>query len=1789
MAIESAGPASTPIKAVVETGYCTLEDIRARVVDEKLRLAFFVTALPLELAAIRAHVTSLGAVRAVDGNIFECGTFSDRGQKWLIIMGETRAGTHNAQRVVTAGHSAFQSFGKFEVMIFVGIGGSRKKGAPLGSVVAADKVYYPYGGKYTEGRLANRPDSRPMDSELINIAQKVSRDGIWASRILPSSGGPQPGADDYPVEFPPLSKVAPIASIEAVLDDPKSELEALLKASYGDAHIVEMEGYGAVLAAAEVRTPGMIVRGVSDMTQKKSDEDDDIYQPIAAAHAAAFAFEMLSHWGMHNDAPREGNAPNPDDLTAGSVPPQPAKTETLVDNIHTNSSSEDAIIGRCVSVSASAKDAISDVLNLSAAFGLGDHVQLDRVRQSLWEIAGSQVIEIVEVRAGSLQLFVTDPEDAFGKIGVKQLGEVMLARANVDLVGMVPIAHFQARDEQFVELDAASADLLSWPNSLPDGETLDRPELANLSRRIKESRASTTAVIGAPGSGKSALLAMLGKSFRANGWPVLAIKADLIDAEVSNEGDLCDFLGLSNKPSSMLRDLAAFGPVLLIIDQLDALAGYLDVKTSRLSVLLNLVRRLGRLENVHIAMSSRIFEFQHDVRLRAVNAESLTLELPPWDEILALLNTRGVAAGGWPADAKEVMRSPQALSTYLQLNSRHSSEPFTSYQLMLDRLWDERVLTGPNADRDKLASEIAEAMAEQESLWLAASRFSDRAGELQALVAAGILTRLDSSVGFSHQTLFEFTLARTFARESGRLSNFAIERQGSLFLRPKLWAGLTYLRAADRDLYHQELEAIWRTDGLRNHLHVLLIDFLGSQPEPTDREALLMETALTREISRHRAFKALSGSAGWFDRFADSYITGAMKSEERLANAQIEVLSRAQSAAPDKVVRLIREHWLPDSDNDLRAWSVIHWFAPWSEGLLEIALTVVGRTNVASETVDNVAGYVAVEQPDIALRLVRARLDRELELASASAQSLKDSAPLPPGDDADPVDIVNYRLDELVRNPVRNLIEKSMEWDSLSGIAERWPIETLDHLWPWFVSALQQLDQLGSKGHRLGYPLAFEVDFRFEGENDLHLPEGSILAALRIAVEGLADAEPQAFCRWASEAEAVEFMPAQRLIAHGIAHRPEPLASLGLDFVLGDERRYYLGSLKDMQGTVKRMVAAVSPYWLPEEVQRFEDKIRAYAPPPPIDGTDAKGRMRWRHIVRKTKLDLLRALPFNKRSAAAARQVTEDERRYGSERQDVSFARAMIMGSIIEADQMALASNDDIVNAFVELPDATGWDNPKHWMAGGNIQLARAFATFSKDHVDRAVTILARLDRNNGVRAAAYAIDTMSEAAPPSIVFKLLRDVVARGFDGEEFRHSVARALDRMAGRKVDIADDLMAMMEGWVACPTKSDPAAPVDEDSDLSAQVEDNEEAQSEEDAAVNRSLLWGYGGLGMLPGGDVPVADAIVHIRLLRQEPAKALEFLSRYLDRQKRVKAWEVLARHLPSLWKAEEATPGKLFDRLLSEVDGIVGSKPFAQFLSSTQKVDHELVERHLDKWRNTPTRAARQAYGEIVGLDALLRPEHAASARRLEDIVADVALDAAQVGVSLSAAHVFAQEPDRRVEAANLLARLLDLANPGVWNATFELFRLTKELVADDATTTLLRAIVEGLPRSPRLNPSFVVDRLATLLPHQAQLVGELALGLVAKWNAELSDIRTPTAMTTAALVDLALTIHRLGPETREIGLILFEQLIDIDGYEAREVLDEIDNRFRPAASRARQRVRRRSQVATAAPQRSGL
>ena len=452
-----------------------------------MRRAFIVTALSLEMKAVQAHLKPLGSVMGNDGEVYECGVFSDLGKDWLVVVIETGQGTHAAQSAVMYANVLF---GGFEVLIFVGIGGSRKNDAPIGSVVASDHVYMPYSAKYSGGERRSRPRTFRVDQRLIGIAKKVCRDKAWQGRILDHKDGNLRAIDASLREALPHALVAPVASVEAVLADRESELEALLADGYDDTCVVEMEGYGAVYAASQERVPSIVVRGVSDMTRDKSPETDEEQQPVAASHAAAFAFEMLSHWAQAYPADTSvapgallGHSVNdvgPGDCAAGSV------GNGLVGAAEEIFESGPKETGEAESPPA-AKLYPDLALNMDEEFPADIEARVSAIEALLRKIVDSDQVTVTDAKSGSLHLFVADPLGELRKVGLEALRTALAERNEPGLLGMVDVAEYDGFNAVRAQLKAASAELMAWPNALPDGEMIDRPELVQLIERLEGS------------------------------------------------------------------------------------------------------------------------------------------------------------------------------------------------------------------------------------------------------------------------------------------------------------------------------------------------------------------------------------------------------------------------------------------------------------------------------------------------------------------------------------------------------------------------------------------------------------------------------------------------------------------------------------------------------------------------------------------------------------------------------------------------------------------------------------------------------------------------------------------------------------------------------------------------------------------------------------------------------------------------------------------------------------------------------------------------------------------------------------------------------------------------------------------------------------------------------------------------------------------------------------------------------------------------------------------------------
>jgi len=258
-----------------------------------------VTALQLERHAVRGHLTDL----RVDG---ESGLFADRGaftlagRQLAVAVIEVGAGNVDAAVLTSRAEEHFRP----AVIAMVGVAGGLKD-VSVGDVVVSSKVYWLEGGKQRKD-FEPRPDFAAVSTSLVLAARSIAADGRWLDRIL------EPGGAWPPAGRAPHALVAPVVAGEKVLADHRPAVAKLARGLYGDALVVDMEDFGTLRGGRSTERARVIaIRGTSDLMEGKAEADAAGSQPLAAANAAAFLFELLSV-----DQSSTGLAPDPAAITA---------------------------------------------------------------------------------------------------------------------------------------------------------------------------------------------------------------------------------------------------------------------------------------------------------------------------------------------------------------------------------------------------------------------------------------------------------------------------------------------------------------------------------------------------------------------------------------------------------------------------------------------------------------------------------------------------------------------------------------------------------------------------------------------------------------------------------------------------------------------------------------------------------------------------------------------------------------------------------------------------------------------------------------------------------------------------------------------------------------------------------------------------------------------------------------------------------------------------------------------------------------------------------------------------------------------------------------------------------------------------------------------------------------------------------------------------------------------------------------------------------------------------------
>lgn len=241
--------------------------------------AVILTALLVEHLAVRAHLSDIQEETHSKGDVYCRGKFAADGSTWNV--GTVRTGAGNSSVAVKT-ERAITHFNP-DVILFVGVAGGIKD-VKLGDVVASTKVYRYESGK-AEEIFRPRPRVGLSSYDLEQRARAEAEKADWLKKLTVV---PSPTPKVY---------VAPIAAGEKVVASTKSEVFQFLQSNYGDAIAVEMEGFGFLDAVhANPQVSALVIRGISDLIDNKTEADKKGYQEIAARHASAFAFELLAKY-----------------------------------------------------------------------------------------------------------------------------------------------------------------------------------------------------------------------------------------------------------------------------------------------------------------------------------------------------------------------------------------------------------------------------------------------------------------------------------------------------------------------------------------------------------------------------------------------------------------------------------------------------------------------------------------------------------------------------------------------------------------------------------------------------------------------------------------------------------------------------------------------------------------------------------------------------------------------------------------------------------------------------------------------------------------------------------------------------------------------------------------------------------------------------------------------------------------------------------------------------------------------------------------------------------------------------------------------------------------------------------------------------------------------------------------------------------------------------------------------------------------------------------------------------
>jgi len=1300
--------------------------------------------------------------------------------------------------------------------------------------------------------------------------------------------------------------------------------------------------------------------------------------------------------------------------------------------------------------------------------------------------------------------------------------------------------------------------LESWPKTLGNGHEIARPELTTIETKIVETERSAHLLLGEPGSGKSALLAKLSVSLTAKGIKHLSIKADLVPKGIKSLDELVTGLGEGTLVDAIER-VAAAEKFVVLIDQLDAVCSLIDQHTDRLNLLVTFLQRLARIKKIHIVTSCRPFEFTTDSRLQELELHStkITLTLPAWESISALVLGADNQATSIADSTKEVLRNPWHLKLFLDLP--HPRPVLSSFYDLVNHIWNQKVLrAGAPANCSKLVDLIANTISKNEEFWLPDAVADAYPEAKNYLTAEGILKQTDDlrSIGFRHQTFYDYFLLRTFLHQQTSLVEYVKGHDQSFFVRPTIVRALVFLRASNRTEYVRTITDMINGGYLRSHLRLLLSEFIGQQAEPITEEIHYMLPLLQNEIQGQRVLRIVSGSPGWFKAILTTdFEERWMRADFPKVAHTLSLLTAAITFDERTVVDLIARNWRDKPDHDRIAFNVLSGAKLWEPQLVDCVMEYAKRRGL--DDMSWLLRPLLKTAPARACEIIGATLRKEA--ADFAAEVTQGNAATPPP--ASTTRRRRRRDDDSVQERIKELLEgDNLGHIGICKIAESQPELFLEQAW----KPIRDMLLLAGNEQGESNPTEYLHDYvEFNANRFIEHPD-DLLCSVARALQALAISDPSALLDWIEREQRSELVSVHRMIALGMLSLPLSCANAVIRYLSADRRRLSLGSVTDELADAKALLQKFAPKCSRGPLFYLVDQITQL---PKTDLLRWKGRngyspwnvARW---SRSERHQLLSCIPLA-RFGRKMRKLMRCEGNFFGGR--VPFRRGLggqggFVGAPVTEQEMEAMSDDAITALFNRYNDRVDTNHELRGIdiarSGGVRQQSAVFGRFAVDHPERAKLQIPRLRPGDHEHYAARLISSLADPRPPNTnanislfpavlptaeIEALIRDFDSRGFASPEFRETVAQTLQHICKTQEGLAAPTIQMLVGWLP---------------QIEEQIREPEVPQT-----PKSSILFNHDTWWTSAQGRATVAEAII-FGLLTRKPSAVDECLSFVLglgQTEKEHLIWGGILYRLPYLFGFHSEKLTILFTKLFKELPGLFSLTPTAVALSSvsgrTTPVDAE--KEWFDLLLTKPEPYYRQLAGELAFIHCG-RKGSVWSKDLIERGIKDEFGEYFFRGLVYAAGSCVSYPPLHQL-VENILMPALSSANSVISNAAMMLtYHLEREGWGETPRRLVLK-FVRGDTSDSR-SPDVLCGKLEEIIdldPETCLTVSEI---LVEKYKTRLADITTSLPFAAEHIINMALTVQRFLP-FRDRGLILFENLLEMNIAEARKAADLLNER----------------------------